>query len=139
MADAATAVMDREDEVIDEVDEPKAEQLALPTFEGHQPHGATVKFNGTVSVPSSVDAIGYNDEVYFLVKGRVSYIGHGKRGKVGLVREQTVEVNQLLRLDDFEAVGIFREHEPSIIKSDRHRNDDLGDELAGGEDLPVGE
>lgn len=137
--------MDREDEAIDahdpEVEAPQAEQLALPSFEGLKPTGATVSFSGSVNVPSPAEAVSFEDgEVYFLVKGRVSGVAHRRKAKAGLVRDQATLVDEIVRVDEFEATGLFRRLLPTSTTSERHRDDDLGDQLSGdGEDLPVGE
>ena len=103
----------------------EAEQLALPTFEGLKPTGATVSFSGSVNVPSSAESVTFDDgEVYFLVKGTVSSVSHRRKSKVGLVRDQGVMVEELIRIDDFEAVKMFRDRMPTVETSHRHTNEE---------------
>lgn len=112
----------------DEIEEPaaEAEQLALPTFEGMKPSGATVSFSGSVNVPSPAEKVTFEDgDVYFLIKGHVSGVAHRRKSKVGLVRDQAVIIEDIVRVDDFEAEGIFRKALPTVEMSHAHRNDDF--------------
>jgi hypothetical protein len=112
----------------DEIEEPaaEAEQLALPTFEGLKPSGATVSFSGSVNCPTAAEKVTFEDgDVYFLVKGHVSGVAHRRKSKVGLVRDQALIVEDIVRVDDFEAEGIFRKAMPTVEMSNAHRNDDF--------------
>lgn len=126
MAKAATALEER------------PEQQVLPTFEGIAPAGATISFTGTVALDRSAEPIGPEETVYHLVESHPVGINHRKRGSIGWRREQTLEVGRILRVDSAEAIAALGNSDTVIEFSNAHRNDDLGDELSGDGDLPVG-
>lgn len=69
-------------------------KINLPKFEREAVNASVVKFSGSKQFP--VYAFEHDEDVVFLVRARVKGVSHLERAKVGLAREHSMEIIDLV-------------------------------------------